>query len=79
MTHDNIYDIIIEALSEHVESGSAELKPTTSFEMLDLDSLVLLEIVVAVEQSANIELPDDLLSADQTIEEAVESIKAYIK
>ncbi|MEU5899416.1 MULTISPECIES: acyl carrier protein [Streptomyces] len=44
-----------------VEVGSDQLSPSTTFESLGLDSLWLMELVVAAEEEFGIVLPEDAL------------------
>ncbi|ATL32213.1 acyl carrier protein [Streptomyces formicae] len=54
------------------EPEPGELSPHTTFESLDMDSLYLMELVVAAEQEFGIVLPDDAmdLSPSSTLADA---------
>ncbi|GGQ52386.1 hypothetical protein GCM10010145_22250 [Streptomyces ruber] len=54
---------LITLLTDHlkVSMPTEQLSPTTTLEDLDIDSLALMELVVAAEETFGIVLPDDLL------------------
>ncbi|WP_241844859.1 acyl carrier protein [Streptomyces silvensis] len=60
-----------------VRSGSGELSPATTFESLGLDSLSLMELVLAAEEEFGMVLPETALdlSPASTLGEAAEAFE----
>src|SRR3982750_1878253 len=71
-----VKDIIVEQLG--VDAG--EVKPEASFvNDLGADSLDTVELVMALEESFDMEIPDEEAEKIQTVNQAVESIKNHKK
>lgn len=56
-----------------------EVRPDSTFEELDIDSLDLLEVVVAIEMEFDIEIPDDALKDIKDVESAVQLVEGLIQ
>lgn len=71
---------LLALLTQHLEidADPADLTPTTSFESLDVDSLALMELVVAAEEEFGIVLPEDTLdlSPSSTLADAARAFAA---
>jgi acyl carrier protein len=54
---------LVALLTEHLDitADPGDLTPTTTFASLDVDSLALMELVVAAEEEFGIVLPEDAL------------------
>ncbi len=73
---DRVSAIIVEQLGVTKE----ELAPRASFiDDLGADSLDIVELVMAMEEEFDIEIPDDDAEKIQTIEDVVSYVKAKIK
>jgi acyl carrier protein len=73
---DKVKEIIVEQLG--VEEG--EVTPTTSFvDDLGADSLDTVELVMALEEAFNIEIPDEDAEKIRTVQDAVDYIKKHAK
>ena len=73
MTFDTIRDIIVEQLN--VEE-SMVTEDTNLMKDLEADSLDAVEIIMAIEEQFNIEIPDDEAEKFQTVGDLVEYVDA---
>ncbi|MER7623021.1 phosphopantetheine-binding protein [Streptomyces sp. NPDC126503] len=71
---DTLPQELVTLLTDHldVKAAPGSLTPSTSFESLDVDSLALMELVVAAEEEFGIVLPEETLdlSPASTLAEA---------
>lgn len=61
------------------QAGDWNLKqvtPATTVQALGIDSLDEVEIIMAIEERLNIELPDDIWANTQTVADLINNIKA---
>jgi acyl carrier protein len=66
-------------IAEVTERSPDEITDTMSFaDELAIDSLMAMEIVVAVEKKYRIQLPDDELSSIQSVDDAVRIVSQYL-
>lgn len=69
---------IVDIIREQLNIDDVEITEDTSFkEDLDVDSLDLLELVMAFEEEYNIELDPEELEGIQTVGDIMEFIKKY--
>ncbi|GAA0454683.1 acyl carrier protein [Streptomyces stramineus] len=61
MEHIALPDHLVLLLTEHFEVTPERLTPSTTFEELDMDSLALMELVVAAEERLGLVLPQQAL------------------
>jgi acyl carrier protein len=67
--------IIVEQLSV----DESEVSPTASFvDDLGADSLDTVELVMALEEGFNVEIPDDAAEKIATVKDAIEYIEAHL-
>lgn len=66
--HPVLPEQLVTLLTEHlgVSVPREQLSPATTLESLDFDSLALMELVVAAEETLKISLPDDFLDLSPT-------------
>lgn len=65
-----------EIISEQLSVDAADIELTTSFkDDLGADSLDLFELVMALEEEYNCEIPSDDLSAIATVEDVIKYLK----
>ena len=74
MTFETIRDIIVEQLS--VEP-SMVTEDTNLMKDLEADSLDAVEIIMAIEEQFDIEIPDDEAEKFQTVEDLVEYVEEH--
>ena len=65
-------------LSEHLSVDSADLADNTSFDDLNADSLDVVEIIMALEEEFDIEIPDEDAEKIRTVGDVTEYIKERI-
>lgn len=65
----------IEVIAEQLCLDVSEITPTSTFEELGIDSLDQLEAVMALEEAFEIEIPDEVCDAWESVGDAIESIK----
>ncbi|MFJ4183831.1 acyl carrier protein [Kitasatospora sp. NPDC089509] len=71
----DILDAIAEIVEEVIGVDAAEVRAETSFtEDLDVDSLAMMEIAVAVEDRFEVKIPDDRVRELRTVGDAVNFI-----
>lgn len=67
---------LIEILIARFDVDSAEIGPETTFEELNLDSLVLIELSLVLERELGTEVPEGLLDLEQTMSQAAAQLPA---
>ncbi|GHI02746.1 acyl carrier protein [Streptomyces cellostaticus] len=55
-------DQFVQILTEHFELSPDQLTPSTTFMELDMDSLALMQLVVAAEAAFGVVLPEQIMS-----------------
>ncbi|WP_406690573.1 acyl carrier protein [Saccharopolyspora sp. ID03-671] len=66
---------IIEILAE-LNVPTAEITPDTTFEAMEVDSLLLVELTLRLQKSFGIEIETDELVPEQTVAEAATALAA---
>ena len=78
MTDDNILAELATILAEVADVNPDDVTPEKSFvDDLDVDSLSMVEVAMAVEEKFNAKIPDDKLSELKTVGDAVNYIKQH--
>ncbi|HRF56570.1 MAG TPA: acyl carrier protein [Campylobacterales bacterium] len=71
-----IFDDVKAVVVEQLNVGADEVKPESKFvEDLGADSLDVVELVMALEEKFDVEIPDDQAEKIQTVQNAVEFIE----
>ncbi|MFF2078971.1 acyl carrier protein [Kitasatospora sp. NPDC058162] len=74
----DILDAIVEIVEEVLGIDSAEVSAETSFtDDLDVDSLAMMEIAVAVEDRFEVRIPDDRVAELRTVGDAVDYVAEH--
>ena len=74
-THPDLLAGLAEVLEEVAGTPAADVKPEASFDKdLDIDSLTMVEVVVACEERFGVTIPDEALEQLRTVGDAI----AYI-
>lgn len=69
-----------ELISQQLEVKEEQLKPDASFtDDLKADSLAVVELVLALEQEFDLEIPDEETEKIKTVQDAINYIKANAK
>ena len=72
---EEIQAIVIQIISEQLGKNESEIKMSSHFiEDLDADSLDTVELVMALEEEFNIDIPDEAAEKITTVESAVDFI-----
>ena len=78
MSDDNILAELATILAEVADVNPDDVSPEKSFvDDLDVDSLSMVEVAMAVEEKFNAKIPDDKLSELKTVGDAVDYIKQH--
>ena len=64
-------------INEQLGVSEEELTPQTSFEDLNADSLDIVELIMALEEEFELEIPDEEAEKIRTVGEIIEYIKAH--
>ncbi|MFF3007813.1 acyl carrier protein [Kitasatospora sp. NPDC057940] len=76
--NNDILNAIAEIVEEVLGIDSAEVSAETSFtDDLDVDSLAMMEIAVAVEDRFEVKIPDDRVTGLRTVGDAVNYVAAH--
>ncbi|MQA24303.1 MAG: acyl carrier protein [Micromonosporaceae bacterium] len=79
MTRDEIREGLAEILDEVAGVDTADVEEGKSFtEDLDVDSLSMVEVVVAAEEKFGVKIPDDEVQNLKTVGDAVTFIEKHI-
>ncbi len=72
-----MFEKVVEIIKEQLNMDNAEIKMETSFkEDLNVDSLDLFELVMALEEEYNVEIPSEDLEKLTTVGAVVEYLKS---
>ncbi len=75
-----IFDDVKAVVVEQLNVSADEVKPESKFvEDLGADSLDVVELVMALEEKFDVEIPDDQAEKIQTVQNAVEFIESIKK
>ena len=78
MSDDNILAELAAILEEVADVKPEDVSPEKSFvDDLDVDSLSMVEVAMAVEEKFNAKIPDDELSNLKTVGDAIDYIKKH--
>ncbi|MDJ0676900.1 MAG: acyl carrier protein [Calothrix sp. MO_167.B42] len=76
MSQESILEKVQRIVSEQLGVDSGEVKPEATFaDDLGADSLDTVELVMALEEEFDIEIPDEVAEKMTTVQEAVDYIK----
>lgn len=76
----NIADKVKEIIVAQLEVSPDMVRPEASFiNDLKADSLAVVELVLALEESFEIEIPDEDTEQIKTVKDAIDYIKSHIK
>jgi acyl carrier protein len=80
MPVENVEAKVKSIIAEQLGVGEAEVHPESSFiEDLGADSLDIVELVMAIEEVFDIEIPDDDAENIKTVKDAIEYIREHMK
>ena len=78
MTPEEIEVKVKELICQQLEVSDEQLKPESSFvDDLKADSLAVVELVLALEQEFNIEIPDEDTEQIKTVKNVLDYIKTH--
>ena len=72
-----IFDKVKAIVVEQLGVEEVDVKQETSFEELNADSLDIVELIMALEEEYDIEIPDEDVEKIATVGDVVEYIKAH--
>lgn len=77
---DNVEEKVIKIIAEQLEVPEDKVKPSAVFvDDLKADSLAIVELVLALEESFKIEIPDEETEKIKTVGDAIDYIKKASK
>jgi acyl carrier protein len=80
MTATNVEQKVKSIIAEQLGVGEDEIKPASSFiEDLGADSLDIVELVMAMEEEFEVEIPDEEAENIKTVQDAVNYINTHKK
>ncbi len=79
MDKNDIFPRIKELIVELLEIDEADVKPESSFmDDFGADSLDIIELLTAVEEAFNVEIPDEDAGKLQTVQDAIDYVAAKL-
>ncbi|MFT3915364.1 MAG: acyl carrier protein [Anaeromyxobacteraceae bacterium] len=80
MTTANIEQKVKNIIADQLGVGEDEIKPTSSFiEDLGADSLDIVELVMAMEEEFEVEIPDEEAENIKTVQDAINYVTTHKK
>ena len=80
MTATNVEVKVKSIIAEQLGVGEDEIKPESSFiDDLGADSLDIVELVMAMEEEFDVEIPDEQAESIKTVKDAVDYINSHKK
>jgi acyl carrier protein len=80
MTTANVEQKVKNIIADQLGVGEEEIKPTSSFiEDLGADSLDIVELVMAMEEEFEVEIPDEEAENIKTVQDAVNYVTTHKK
>ncbi len=77
MTAGNVEQRVKAVIAEQLGLSEDEIKPTSSFlEDLGADSIDITELVMAMEEEFEVEIPDEKMENVKTVQDAIDCISA---
>nr|WP_201764534.1 acyl carrier protein [Thermacetogenium phaeum] len=73
-----MFEKVKSIIAEQLGVAEEELTPETSFEDLNADSLDIVELIMALEEEFDLEIPDEEAEKIQTVGEIVEYLKDHL-
>ena len=74
----NLSDKVKQILAEQLSVDQADLTDNTSFDDLNADSVDVAEVIMALEEEFDIEIPDEDAEKNRTVGDVIEYIKDRI-
>jgi len=75
----SIFNEVKEIIVKNLDVDEGEVKPKTKFSELGLDSLDTVEMIMALEEKFNIQIPDEDAQKTKTVEDVVKAIEERIR
>ncbi|WP_194898115.1 phosphopantetheine-binding protein [Catenulispora pinisilvae] len=75
---DLTYETLVALLVEKFEVLPELIRPGVTFADLEVDSLFLVELLLVVEREVQAAIPDDALTAQDTLERAVDIVREQV-
>ena len=76
MDRSEIFEKVVDIASDVLGVDAGELTEETTFDDLDADSLDRLQLVTAMEDEFDLEIPDEKLEAINSVADAIEAIES---
>lgn len=70
----NVADRVIRVISEYRHSAPGIVRPDSTFAELGIDSLDGLQLIFALEEEFNLNIPDDVARGFTSVQQAVDAI-----
>ena len=79
MERSEIFEKVADIAADVLGVDASDITYETTFDDLDADSLDRLQLVTAMEDEFDIEIPDDKLEAIGSVAEAIEAIESVLE
>jgi acyl carrier protein len=79
MTEEAIAQRVIRVVAKNKKMAPGELSPATRFEDLKMDSLDALNMIFALEEEFDINIPNEEASKMKSVEEAIHGVEELLK
>lgn len=76
---DTLFAKIRAVVAGHLELDPERLTPETTFEEIEADSLDVVEIIMALEEEFDIEIPDEKVESVKSLQQVVDFISELVK
>lgn len=79
MSEETVAQRVIRVIAANKKMASEELSPATRFEELKMDSLDALNMIFALEEEFDIDIPNEEASRMKSVGEAIQGVEELLK
>ena len=79
MSEESVAQRVIRVIAMNKKMAPEELSPASRFEDLKMDSLDALNMIFALEEEFNVDIPNEVAAKMKSVEEAIHGVEELLK